>query len=154
MITKAATLEQINILYKNKSLDKQGDEKLRENDIYIFKNESQSAVARVKNQRYELLKDIKFGKDFKALNMEQNVFMNYLRDDEIKCVVCTGDAGTGKTIITMAFAYDAMMNGTYQNVIISRPPVSPSRKFDTGFKPGTLDEKMKPWLQIFYDNIG
>jgi len=155
MKTIPSSQEEINKLYKNKTVEKiEGDDKLRENDIYIFKSESQSAITRVRNQRYELLETVKFGKSFEPLNLEQNIYMNYLLDKDIKCVVAIGDAGTGKTICAMAYAYQSMLDGVYQNVIISRPPVSASKKFETGFKPGTLEEKIKPWMLIFYDNLG
>lgn len=149
-----SNIEEINKLYKEKILGKMGDEKLKENDIYIFKCESQSAVTRVKDQQYELLESVYYGKDFKPLNIEQNIYMNLLLDKNIKCVIANGDAGTGNTIIAMAYAYQSILDGVYQDVIISRPPVSASKKFETGFKPGSVEEKIKPWMMIFYDNLG
>ena len=86
-------------------------------------------------------------------NLEQQFFMDALLDDSIHMITCFGKAGTGKTLLSTACArhqtYDD--KSRYDGLSISRPVIALGR--DIGFLPGTLDEKMKPWLQPYYDAL-
>jgi phosphate starvation-inducible PhoH-like protein len=59
--------------------------------------------------------------------------------------VTIGSAGTGKTYVTAAMAAEMLVKKEVERIIITRPNV-PSGK-SIGFFPGTLDEKMGPWLE-------
>jgi len=59
-------------------------------------------------------------------------------------VVCLGPAGTGKTYIAATLAADALLNKSVSQVIITRPNVGAGDSL--GFFPGTLEEKMAPWI--------
>jgi PhoH-like ATPase len=93
------------------------------------------------------------GIPIRARNLEQQFLMDALLDDGIHMLTCFGKAGTGKTLLSTACAlhqtYDE--NSRYDGVSISRPVISLGK--DIGFLPGTLDEKMKPWLQPYYDAL-
>jgi PhoH-like ATPase len=86
-------------------------------------------------------------------NLEQQFFVDALMDDSISLVTCFGKAGTGKTILSTACALfqttDA--NSRYDGLSISRPVIALGK--DIGFLPGTLEEKMKPWLQPYHDAL-
>ena len=86
-------------------------------------------------------------------NLEQQFFMDALLDESIQLVTCYGKAGTGKTLLSAACALHQVCDeqSRYDGVSISRPVVSLGK--DIGFLPGTLDEKMKPWLQPYYDAL-
>jgi PhoH-like ATPase len=86
-------------------------------------------------------------------NLEQQFFMDALLDDAISLVTCFGKAGTGKTLISTACALHQTQDdhSKYDGVSISRPVISLGK--DIGFLPGTLDEKMKPWLQPYFDAL-
>ncbi|MGB1129517.1 MAG: PhoH family protein, partial [Haloferula sp.] len=64
---------------------------------------------------------------------------------EISLVTCYGHAGTGKTLVAVAAGLHEMFNRKYNGLTISRPVVAMGEQL--GFLPGTLEEKMKPWLQ-------
>ena len=68
-------------------------------------------------------------------------------------VTCFGKAGTGKTLLSTACALHQTHDDQshYDGVSISRPVISLGK--DIGFLPGTLEEKMKPWLQPYYDAL-
>jgi PhoH-like ATPase len=68
-------------------------------------------------------------------------------------LTCFGKAGTGKTLLSTACALHQTHdeNSRYDGVSISRPIIALGK--DIGFLPGTLDEKMKPWLQPYYDAL-
>lgn len=86
-------------------------------------------------------------------NLEQQFFMDALLDDTVSMLTCFGKAGTGKTLLSIACAlYQTMEEESpYDGVSISRPVIALGK--DIGFLPGTLEEKMKPWLQPYYDAL-
>ena len=93
------------------------------------------------------------GIPIRARNLEQQFFLDALLDDSIHMLTCFGKAGTGKTLLTTACALHQTLeeSSKYDGVSISRPVISLGK--DIGFLPGTLDEKMKPWLQPYYDAL-
>jgi PhoH-like ATPase len=86
-------------------------------------------------------------------NLEQQFFMDALLDDSVSLVTCFGKAGTGKTLISTACALHQTHDdhSHYDGVSISRPVIALGK--DIGFLPGTLDEKMQPWLQPYFDAL-
>jgi PhoH-like ATPase len=93
------------------------------------------------------------GIPIRARNLEQQFLMDALLDDSIHMLTCFGKAGTGKTLLTMACALHQTLeeNSRYDGVSISRPVIALGK--DIGFLPGTLEEKMRPWLQPYYDAL-
>jgi PhoH-like ATPase len=93
------------------------------------------------------------GVQFNPLNDEQRMLIDALLDEDIKLVTCIGKAGTGKTLVSIAMAlYQAIgQNSLYEHVFITRPLVHIGK--DTGALPGTLEEKMAPYIAPFYDNL-
>jgi PhoH-like ATPase len=93
------------------------------------------------------------GIPIRARNLEQQFFMDALLDDSIHMLTCFGKAGTGKTLLSIASALHQTHDdqSRYDGVSISRPVIALGK--DIGFLPGTLEEKMKPWLQPYYDAL-
>ncbi|HND60458.1 MAG TPA: PhoH family protein [Opitutaceae bacterium] len=93
------------------------------------------------------------GIPIRARNLEQQFFLDALLDDSINMLTCFGKAGTGKTLLSIAGALHQTWddNSRYDGVSISRPVIALGK--DIGFLPGTLEEKMKPWLQPYYDAL-
>ncbi|ATC63043.1 phosphate starvation-inducible protein PhoH [Nibricoccus aquaticus] len=86
-------------------------------------------------------------------NLEQQFFMDALLDESLSMVTCFGKAGTGKTLISIACALHQTHDdhSHYDGLSISRPVIALGK--DIGFLPGTLEEKMKPWLQPYFDAL-
>jgi phosphate starvation-inducible PhoH-like protein len=84
-------------------------------------------------------------------NISQERYCNLLRDKSKKVVVATGPAGTGKTLFATEFGIRNFMLGNYEKIIFTRPSVSVDE--DLGYLPGTLEEKMAPWIRPIYDII-
>jgi PhoH-like ATPase len=86
-------------------------------------------------------------------NLEQQFFVDALMDDSISLVTCFGKAGTGKTLLSTACALFQTTDerSIYDGLSISRPVIALGK--DIGFLPGTLEEKMKPWLQPYHDAL-
>jgi len=93
------------------------------------------------------------GIPIRARNLEQQFLMDALLDESIHMLTCFGKAGTGKTLLSTACALHQTHdeNSRYDGVSISRPVISLGK--DIGFLPGTLDDKMRPWLQPYYDAL-
>lgn len=93
------------------------------------------------------------GIPIRARNLEQQFFMDALLDDSIHMLTCYGKAGTGKTLLSTACALHQTHDdqSRYDGVSISRPVIALGK--DIGFLPGSLEEKMKPWLQPYHDAL-
>ncbi len=94
---------------------------------------------------------IQRGAPLRPLNLGQQCFLDALLDPAISLVTCYGSAGTGKTLLAVAAALHATFNGEYNGVTVSRPVIPLG---DTlGFLPGSLEEKLDPWLKPVYDAL-
>ncbi len=87
-----------------------------------------------------------------ARNREQNFVLNLLMDPDIDFVTLLGQAGTGKTLLTLAAGLlQTLENKLYSEIIITRVTVPVGE--DIGFLPGTEEEKMTPWMGALEDNL-
>ncbi|NNE94001.1 MAG: PhoH family protein [Verrucomicrobiales bacterium] len=94
---------------------------------------------------------IQRGTAIRPLNLGQQGFIDALLRPEISLLTCYGQAGTGKTLLAVASALHATFGGEYSGVTVSRPVIPLG---DTlGFLPGTLDEKLHPWLHPIFDAL-
>jgi PhoH-like ATPase len=85
-------------------------------------------------------------------NMEQSFALDMLLNPEVHLLTLVGKAGTGKTLLTIAAGLKAVLDdGTYSRLLVSRP-IFPLGK-DMGFLPGTIEEKLNPWMQPIFDNL-
>jgi PhoH-like ATPase len=98
----------------------------------------------------EVLK-IPDGQSLKPLNLGQRCLIDALLNPEISLVTCYGHAGTGKTLVAVAAGLHEMFNRRYNGITVSRPVVAMGEQL--GFLPGSLDEKMRPWLQPIHDAL-
>ena len=85
-------------------------------------------------------------------NKEQSHALDLLLDENIRLVTLVGKAGTGKTLLALAAGLKSTIeDGTYTRMLVSRPVMPLGR--DIGFLPGTVDEKLNPWMQPIFDNL-
>lgn len=77
-------------------------------------------------------------------NLAQETYIDLLEDDNNSIVFATGPAGTGKTLLATLYAIKQLQAGNISKIIITRPAVSVDEQH--GFLPGTLLEKMAPWV--------
>jgi PhoH-like ATPase len=89
------------------------------------------------------------GIDLHPANLGQQCLIDALLDPGISLVTCYGQAGTGKTLLAVAAGLHSVFTKAFNGLTVSRPVVAMG---DTlGFLPGSLEEKMRPWLQPIYD---
>jgi len=124
-------------------------------------NEKKTAIARFKNKATTLLKvpECNGGKKktpawgVKPRNKEQGFALNLLRDPDVPVVSLIGKAGSGKTLLALSAGLEQVLEGKgkYNHLIVSRS-VQPMGK-DIGFLPGTMEDKMMPWIAPIRDNL-
>ena len=114
---------------------------------------SQSALGRYDGQKIvPLLFDKKAPMGIKALNREQKFAIELLLNDDIRIVTMSGKAGTGKTLLALAAGLQKVVNDKYYDRVLIARPVIPMGK-DIGFLPGSVEEKLEPWMQPILDNL-
>ncbi len=87
-----------------------------------------------------------------ARNREQSFALNLLMDPEVDFVSLLGNAGTGKTLLTLAAGLAQVLDEQrYHEIIVTRATVPMGE--DIGFLPGTEEEKMAPWMGALMDNL-
>lgn len=66
---------------------------------------------------------------------------------EKNCVIATGPAGTGKSYLAACYAGWFYKRGLVRKIVLTRPTVPTGKSI--GYFPGTLEEKMEPWVAPF-----
>ncbi len=132
--------------FKNQFLFKEDDTPFY---AIVMEQDEQTAVLRTLTD-YTHSKNNVWG--ITARNREQNFVLNLLLDPEIDFVTLLGQAGTGKTLLTLAAGlWQTLETKIYTEIIITRVTVPVGE--DIGFLPGTEEEKMNPWMGALEDNL-
>ena len=85
-------------------------------------------------------------------NLEQKMALSLLLDPSVKLVTLVGRAGSGKTLLAAAAAlHQTVETKVFQRALMSRP-VQPMGR-DIGFLPGTVEEKLAPWMAALNDSL-
>ncbi|MFO1379019.1 MAG: PhoH family protein [Chitinivorax sp.] len=128
---------------------------------FVYQEGERPFAAQVREQKaktivLEVLKDYSHHKNsvwgITTRNREQNFAMNLLMNPEIDFVTLLGQAGTGKTLLTLAAGLmQTLETKLYSEIIMTRVTVPVGE--DIGFLPGTEEEKMLPWMGALEDNL-
>jgi phosphate starvation-inducible protein PhoH and related proteins len=84
-------------------------------------------------------------------SLNRPVYEKCLSQQRPSLVVCTGPAGTGKTMLACKYAMEHLRETAYTKMVITRPNVSIDE--DLGYLPGEINQKMFPWLIPVYDQL-
>lgn len=108
--------------------------------------------AAAEEEPVKVLKSFKPSWGVSPRNREQHFAFDALMDPSISLVTLIGRAGSGKSLMSLACALEQVQDlGTYDKLVVSRP-VQPMGK-DIGYLPGSLAEKMDPWMGPVKDAI-
>lgn len=121
------------------------------NPLYAIVQEVQGRTAVLRTLRdFTHMKNAVWG--ITARNREQNFALNLLMNPEVDFVTLLGQAGTGKTLLTLASGLAQILETKiYNEIIVTRATVPLGD--DIGFLPGTEEEKMQPWMGALEDNL-
>jgi phosphate starvation-inducible PhoH-like protein len=89
------------------------------------------------------------GRPITPKGLAQKQYVDAVRNNDI--VFGVGPAGTGKTYLAMALAVKALLDRQVKRIVLTRPAVEAGEKL--GFLPGTLEEKVNPYLRPLYDAL-
>ncbi|NEQ27868.1 MAG: PhoH family protein [Microcoleus sp. SIO2G3] len=89
------------------------------------------------------------GEDIRAKTFRQRQYIQAIRTHDL--TFCIGPAGTGKTFLAAIVAVQALLNGQYERLILTRPAVEAGERL--GFLPGDLQQKVNPYLRPLYDAL-
>lgn len=135
------------------------DDRRPPNEFLLLKDEANpnhSAVSRWAAEKRRAVPLIRGPKEgvwgIRSRNKEQSFALDLLLNDDVKLVTLVGKAGTGKTLMAIAAGLTKTMEeGIYHRLLVSRPVFPLGR--DIGFLPGSIEEKLNPWMQPIFDNV-
>lgn len=128
------------------------------NECLVIKScgSKQSALGRY-NEQYDsisLMPQNMKTCDILPRNTEQQFALDLLRDPTINLVTMTGKAGSGKTIMALAAGlHHVLKTNLYSKILLLKPIVSMDNGHELGFLPGSMEEKLSPWMASYADNI-
>jgi PhoH-like ATPase len=150
--------QHLNELFKKKALpldpyftDTLPNEERRENLCLVLKSGKHQEMGIVKDGQVRHLPWLKEIHGITPRDMEQHFAMHLLLDEDIDLVTITGCAGSGKTLLALAYAMDQMKKGNVNKVVLARNFVPVGKEI--GFLKGGMGEKIRPWMGAFYDNF-
>tara|TARA_B100001564_G_scaffold270653_1_gene232264 strand:+ start:3839 stop:5155 length:1317 start_codon:yes stop_codon:yes gene_type:complete len=119
-------------------------------------NDKKTALARFIGYNTPLRKIVKSNQSIwntNPRNKEQQFAFELLMDTKVPVVTLVGKAGSGKTLLALAAGLEQTFgsNSQYKKIVVTKP-VEPVGK-DIGFLPGSMEEKMMPWLAPIQDNL-
>ncbi|MAQ18718.1 MAG: phosphate starvation-inducible protein PhoH [Sandaracinus sp.] len=108
------------------------------------------------DQKKGLVEPLRVGREgawgIRPRNLEQYFALDMLLDPDVHLLTLVGKAGTGKTLLAVAAGLQAVLDErNYARLVVSRPIFPLGR--DVGYLPGTLEEKLNPWMQPIFDNL-
>ncbi len=129
---------------------------VHENEFAVLRAGKQSALTRRKGEHLCLLRQNQEAFDLKPRNVEQRMALDLLLDPSVSVVALDGPAGTGKTLLAVAAGLEQVWNHPasrrYERMAIYRPLVAVGRQ-EIGYLPGTLEEKVDPWMAAIHDAV-
>lgn len=130
--------------------------KYHENECLLLRSESnlnQTALAIHKEGWISAINNYDEGVSrIRPQNKEQAFALHLLMDTEIPLVTITGKSGCGKTVLALAAGLAMVQEQKYQRMLVARP-IAPLGGKDLGYLPGSIEEKVSPWMQPIRDNL-
>lgn len=135
------------------TLDQFPDIDFKPNQFIVLKGGNQQSALGVVRGNYLIQIDEKNLKmsGIKPKNKEQVFVSHMFRNMGLDLNIITGLAGSGKTLLAMAHAFDELKRGTFKKIVLAKSLAPVGR--EVGFLKGDLQSKVLPWLGSFYDNL-
>lgn len=117
--------------------------------FYSSSYSSSSYILKMKNNSMYMKKKDGPSASFQPKTKNQELYLSYLRNPNIKILGAIGPAGTGKTFLACQEAITLLKFNLINKIILTRPVVPVEE--DIGFLPGNLVKKMDPWTRPILD---
>ena len=128
-------------------------EQLAPNEFGVLRAGSQSALVKRLADGVVLLRTDEQAWGMRPRNKEQRFALSLLNDPAVPVVALDGPAGTGKTLCAVAAGLEQVVEeGRFARLCVYRPVV-PVGKAELGYLPGSLDEKLDPWMAAIADAV-
>jgi len=144
------------------------DIEVSEDEIKLYSNQLVMLVSNANHKKTAIAKFVRYEEPLKKVinydgvwgvrsrNKEQAFALDILMDQNVSVVSLVGKAGSGKTLCAVAAGLEQTLESgkeefPYKRIIVSRP-IQPMGK-DLGYLPGSMEEKMAPWLMPIQDNL-
>lgn len=157
-VERNVTHEELDVFHADKELPAPADDVFAPNEFVTLRDEAnpkKSALAKAVPRENKLiaLRDSHRGVwGIKPRNREQQFAFDALLSEDVKLVTLMGKAGTGKTLLALAAALkQSVADKEFRRIMVARPTVSLGREM--GYLPGTLEEKLGPWMQPINDAL-
>jgi len=131
------------------SMARQGREVGSQEVRLALRHFSQKTEATFREVQAELIDVSPKKRSVRPKGAKQAQYIQAVRENDI--VIGIGPAGTGKTYLAMAMAVSALLHKQVSRIILTRPAVEAGEKL--GYLPGTLTEKINPYLRPLYDAL-
>lgn len=131
-----------------------------ENEYLVLQNNKGEVVDKYcyQNGIYRPLKYRKVSSshagDFKSKNLQQDLAFDMLQDTETPIKILTGRFGSGKSLLMIVHALEAVERNKIDKIIYVRNNIELKNTTPLGALPGTLDEKMIEWAANVGDHVG
>ena len=125
--------------YLNKNLNK------NKTKLYVEKSNKEYSNHVSNIQKLESL-----SLKYEPKTSNQKYYKNVLDNRKKKMIIVNGPAGTGKTLFACVQAITYLEKNIVDKIVLTRPTIAIDKE-DFGFLPGTLEQKMDPWLKPFFD---
>jgi len=152
--------ELIEEVYKNKKLSlEQINNDPYPNECFTLKEEGNgkhSALVRYNSvmKEYRLISQDLKTSGILPRNTEQQFALDMLNDPDIKLISLIGKPGTGKTLISLAAGLRGVLDlQQFAKIVLLKPIVPMDNSHELGFLPGSMLEKLEPWMASYADNI-
>jgi PhoH-like ATPase len=142
------------LLFDDLDLEDREVADLTANSFAVLRSGTSSVLVRSHGKALSVLPSTQHAYGLSPRSKEQRGALELLLDPTVSVVALDGIAGTGKTVLALAAGLQQVVERPhrYERVAVYRPIV-PVGKADMGFLPGTLDEKLEPWMSAIHDAI-
>lgn len=158
MVELAVSADKIAAFRANGELELNGGKKYFPNEYCTLTDESnpkKALLTKVDSTGTKLIPIVDSRESIwgiKPRNREQHYAFDALLDDRVKLVTLMGKAGTGKTLLAMAAGLKrTVLDREFRRLVVARPTISMGKEL--GFLPGSLEEKLSPWMQPIHDAL-
>lgn len=148
--------EEMNHFYNTKA----SQLKLKENEYVVLKNTDGEVVDRLVFQEGELKRikypiiESSFLGNIKPRNTEQFLAFHMLQDKHSQIKLLTGKFGTGKSFSMIAQAINFLERGVFNKIVYIRNNINVSDCLELGALPGTVQDKLLPYMMPLADHLG